>query len=258
MNQSPILLNIASHCDKDTFFNLMLVNKKAYQVVRYLLHSAPTVFILLYTQGRYGVDAPKQIIYKSLKGLYINLHQKEINNSPKKIIDIVHDNSHPAGKCLDCLKNEETFCWCEDYSYIGINMVKYISKNINLDILRSYEIEQPYLCVPKLKPLKSPTGFRIFKYLDINMVKNDYSCIRFKNPFLAETNYKSMEYLYQGIQKPGFKLRYDLKRNKKSYYPLTDDMFHLVDVYSWPDKTKKFDSRICHDSSKKDKFPRTI
>jgi len=149
---SPVLLVIARNIrDYKTMMSFMLVNKKCCQIVKYVIQETPAIFIALISYDTSPSGPYITVVTDSLKDLYINLHQKHLNE-PIKMFDYPIDNY--SGPCADCLKytnyyhahnNDEYFgdeyfgdnahfdeyfngfCGCVDIHYAGIRMVKYFN-----------------------------------------------------------------------------------------------------------------------------------
>jgi hypothetical protein len=239
MNEAPILLRIASYCDMKTLLNFMIVNKKCYSVFKYIVRNAPTVFIAMYVVET-GGTLPKKVIYKSLKELFTELHQYHLNN-PKYLTSYpggkqVKDCGNLSGPCFDCMKDPDfewciEWCMCDDISYTGIKMVKYLSNESSEEKEKmNHCLENSWSC--KLKPLSDQIkGFRISMRLN-----NLY------NPAELKTvNYKSMEYLYFGIKKFSFLFKNGIRKrcpDKMKYspmhYPATTDILPFLDFVYLP------------------------
>jgi len=188
----------------------MLVNKRCYKVVKHFIENTPTIYIATYFIDISG-EAPKKVIYNSLRELFTELYQFRLN--------IQNDNY--AGSCDDCLKcsirdDTKYECGCNDVNFIGIRMVK--SFNVFTEPLIDLQ------WCSSLKSLVNPkyNEFRMSKklYTECNIdydSKNKYSC----------NDRKSMSYLYYGYPKSAS----CLKKNGKKYYPITTDnmdKFYLV------------------------------
>jgi len=244
MNESPILLNIAYHCDMKTLLDFMLVSKKCYTVVKYIIRTAPTVFIIKYFVDTNGV-LPKKIIYNFLRELFTELHQYYLNH-PKEDNDGYGNYAGPCSSCLSdtefiCSRIYYNSCCCNEIKYVGIEMIKYISnesEEVKRKIVNSYKIWDTWdVRLDKLSDFAK--GFRIKTILN-----NLYDNYIFKPPKL---NYKSMDYLYFGITRPSYLLRYGLRKwnpNRRSnldrHYPLTTDIIQFLHIKGLPLRNADF------------------
>ena len=235
-NHQPILLTISYHCDMKTLLSLMVVNKKWYEVVKYVINTAPTVFISMYSIDTNGV-VPNKFIYKSLKELYTELHQYRLNN-PSQLANpmIAYEEDNHAGPCSECLKYPDPdyyYCTCGDRQYLGIKMVKYISPEADdtkQNIIDSYYIARQW--DSQLYPLPiTAKGFRMSTMIEYI---HDY------HYHVKESiNYESMVYLYSGKRELQRKIKLRLKYGIKMwnpdkwkycnmYYPATTDLLDCL------------------------------
>lgn len=240
MNEPPILLRIASHCDMKTLLNFMTVNKKCYSVFKYIVRNAPTVFIAMYFTDTNGT-LPNKVIYKSLKELFTELHQYYLNNPVIENYNgkRIKNYGKIAGPCYLCLKASEfDYCTCDEIEYKGINMIKYISnesKEEKESIIKEYNFKHSRSTT--LEPLSDRAkGFRI------SMVLNNYTWDRPKC-----NNYKSMEYLYFGQQEFPFLLKNGIRERCPDkmkycpmYYPATTDMLSFLEFLYLPNGKADF------------------
>lgn len=258
LNELPVLLNIALHCDINTLFNFMFVSKKCYSVFKHIIKNAPTVFITSYFVETNGI-LPDKIFYKSLKELFQELHQFKLNNPTYfqhyLTRKICKDFGNLSGPCFDCLSDDDkfqkqgrydytTYCGCDDIHYKGIKIVKYISNETNdqkINVINSYNFQSKY-CSPRLSPLQENTkGFRISMMLN-NIYDDGYPyhkkiCTRKTtndNP-INNTNYKSMNYLLFGCKKFSFLFKQGIRKRQLDkmkycamYYPGTTDMLQNI------------------------------
>jgi hypothetical protein len=260
LNDSPILLKIALHCDAKTLFNFMLVNRKCYSVFKHILRNAPTVFIASYQCESSG-ELPSKIIYNSLKELFTELHKFELEN-PKKVRHyltgkFVPDINNLSGPCNCCIEEADKydpspyypdyryyhnlFCFCDDIHYGGIRMVKYISNESSakkVSIVNSYK-PNSYYCSQLSTLDNTIQGFRLSMTLnniyeeqiltEPDALSNTNCCTQRILTGLCQghnsdqTNYKSIEYLFRGCKKFSFLFKNGIQKrnlNKMKYFDM--------------------------------------
>lgn len=215
MNCSPILYCVATQIrDFETLMSFMMVCKTTLRVVKHLIRNTPTVFIPIIWYETRQMFNYKQYMFDSIQELFIKMHKHYLEDptfytaiqTGKKFPDENH-----AGPCYDCLKNHTAdweSCNCNDISYEGIKIVKYVHSKKPLYNNNTWR--------PTLIPFTLGNGFRMSQILEL--------------PYnTTSINRNSFQYLYNGLtpvnikDKLGIKTFKNPKFHHKIYYPVTND-----------------------------------